>query len=236
MPVEIYTKTFCPYCWRAKQLLEDKGVEYREISVDFGGPRRREDGRARERPHDRSADLHRRDACRRLRRPFALERAGELDELIAAGRDSNRPLPVDHRHRSGGERAGADRRDRTGGGGRRGDVVHAGNVRASRPRIRAGGEVLRRRMRTRCWRPRGRQRRTIASGSTSARSRCWPRTVRSPTAASSSIAKARSGRPTTRSTCSTSTCRPARAGGIRTSIRRARASCWSTERRSGRSA
>ena len=38
MPViEIYTKTFCPYCWRAKSLLEAKGIEYSEISVDFGG-------------------------------------------------------------------------------------------------------------------------------------------------------------------------------------------------------
>ena len=38
MPVvEIYTKTFCPYCWRAKSLLESKGVEYKEIAVDFGG-------------------------------------------------------------------------------------------------------------------------------------------------------------------------------------------------------
>ena len=39
MPVviEIYTKAFCPYCWRAKSLLESKGVEYSEISVDFGG-------------------------------------------------------------------------------------------------------------------------------------------------------------------------------------------------------
>ncbi|MEA3080202.1 MAG: Glutaredoxin, partial [Sphingomonadales bacterium] len=31
MTVEIYTKAFCPYCWRAKQLLEAKGVEYHEI-------------------------------------------------------------------------------------------------------------------------------------------------------------------------------------------------------------
>jgi glutaredoxin 3 len=35
--IEIYTKTFCPYCWRAKLLLESKGVEYKEIGVDFGG-------------------------------------------------------------------------------------------------------------------------------------------------------------------------------------------------------
>ena len=37
MTVEIYTKTFCPYCWRAKALLDSKGVEYREIPVDYGG-------------------------------------------------------------------------------------------------------------------------------------------------------------------------------------------------------
>ena len=35
--VEIYTKAFCGYCWRAKMLLESKGVAYQEISVDFGG-------------------------------------------------------------------------------------------------------------------------------------------------------------------------------------------------------
>jgi glutaredoxin 3 len=35
--VEIYTKTFCPYCWRAKSLLQAKGVSFHEISVDFGG-------------------------------------------------------------------------------------------------------------------------------------------------------------------------------------------------------
>ena len=38
--VEIYVKTTCPYCWRAKHLLDSKGVEYKEISVDFGGPER----------------------------------------------------------------------------------------------------------------------------------------------------------------------------------------------------
>jgi glutaredoxin 3 len=35
--VQIYTKTFCGYCWRAKMLLESKGVAYQEISVDFRG-------------------------------------------------------------------------------------------------------------------------------------------------------------------------------------------------------
>ena len=40
--VEIYSKTFCPYCWRAKHLLDSKRVEYKEIAVDFGGEARRQ--------------------------------------------------------------------------------------------------------------------------------------------------------------------------------------------------
>lgn len=40
--VEIYTKSTCPYCIRAKRLLDQKGVDYREISVDLGGAERGE--------------------------------------------------------------------------------------------------------------------------------------------------------------------------------------------------
>jgi len=36
--VEIYTKMTCPYCIRAKRVLDSKGVSYREIAVDRGGP------------------------------------------------------------------------------------------------------------------------------------------------------------------------------------------------------
>ena len=35
--VEIYTKVTCPYCVRAKRLLEMKKIDYREIAVDRGG-------------------------------------------------------------------------------------------------------------------------------------------------------------------------------------------------------
>lgn len=85
MPVvEIYTKTFCPYCWRAKHLLEARGIDYREISVDFGGEAREEmirrsNGRTTVpqifiggRAIGGSTEL------------AALEREGELDELLAA--------------------------------------------------------------------------------------------------------------------------------------------------------
>lgn len=40
--VEIYTKSTCPYCTRAKRLLDSKGIKYHETSVDFGGVERQE--------------------------------------------------------------------------------------------------------------------------------------------------------------------------------------------------
>lgn len=40
--IEIYTKAFCPYCYRAKALLDGKDVEYQEIDISMGGPKRQE--------------------------------------------------------------------------------------------------------------------------------------------------------------------------------------------------
>jgi glutaredoxin 3 len=40
--VEIYTKFACPYCVRAKHLLDDKGVAYDEYDISMGGPKRDE--------------------------------------------------------------------------------------------------------------------------------------------------------------------------------------------------
>jgi glutaredoxin 3 len=40
--VEIYTKSFCPYCARAKALLESKGVPYEEFELG-AQPQRREE-------------------------------------------------------------------------------------------------------------------------------------------------------------------------------------------------
>lgn len=81
--VEVYTKTFCSYCWRAKMLLESKGIAYNEIGVDWGGQQ-----------HDRMVERaggrmtvpqifigeHHVGGCDDL---LALDRAGKLDELIA---------------------------------------------------------------------------------------------------------------------------------------------------------
>lgn len=40
--VEIYTKAFCPYCRRAKHLLDGKGADYVEYDITFDGAKRQE--------------------------------------------------------------------------------------------------------------------------------------------------------------------------------------------------
>jgi glutaredoxin 3 len=82
--IEIYTKAFCPYCTRAKRLLDEKGADYREHDISLGGPKRAEmiqraAGRSTvpqvfidDRHIGGSDDL------------AALDRAGGLDPLLAA--------------------------------------------------------------------------------------------------------------------------------------------------------
>ena len=82
--VEIYVKMTCPYCYRAKHLLESKGVEYQEHSVDFGGPLKQEmverAGGQTTVPQIFIAGGHV-GGCDEL---LELERHGKLDELLAA--------------------------------------------------------------------------------------------------------------------------------------------------------
>lgn len=83
--VEIYTQDWCPYCARAKTLLDRKGVAYMEIKAPNGSAER---ARARELSGGRttvpqifidgrsiggSDDL------------AALDRDGKLDSLLTAG-------------------------------------------------------------------------------------------------------------------------------------------------------
>ncbi|QAY78883.1 glutaredoxin 3 [Sphingosinicella sp. BN140058] len=83
--VEIYTKFTCPYCFRAKRLLDEKGVTYEEYEVtQIPGKRdemlERSNGRHTVpqifidgRHIGGSDDLH------------ELDRQGELDPLLQAG-------------------------------------------------------------------------------------------------------------------------------------------------------
>ncbi|MFM7361797.1 MAG: glutaredoxin 3 [Cyanobium sp.] len=82
--VEIYTWRFCPFCIRAKQLLDRKGVAYTEYEID-GDEAAREamvargsDGR-RSVPQIFIDDRHV-GGCDDL---FSLDRRGQLDPLLA---------------------------------------------------------------------------------------------------------------------------------------------------------
>ena len=82
--VEIYTKRTCPYCVRAKLLLERKGVAAEEITVDWGGEKKqqmiqRAGGRTTV-PQIFIGGRHV-GGCDDL---FELESLGKLDELLAA--------------------------------------------------------------------------------------------------------------------------------------------------------
>lgn len=82
--VEIYTSPFCGYCFRAKRLLQTKGVPFTEIDVTADGAARAEmvqraEGRRTVpqifidgTPIGGSDELH------------ALDRAGKLDAMLAA--------------------------------------------------------------------------------------------------------------------------------------------------------
>lgn len=82
--ITIYTKAFCPYCTRAKRLLDDKGAAYEEIDITMGGPKRQEMlGRANGRttvPQVFIGDTHVGGSDDLA----ALERAGKLDALLSA--------------------------------------------------------------------------------------------------------------------------------------------------------
>lgn len=80
--VEIYTKFACPYCFRAKLLLENKGASYEEIDAS-GGPNRdemfaRTNGGTTV-PQIFINDIHV-GGCDDL---IALDHAGKLDPMLA---------------------------------------------------------------------------------------------------------------------------------------------------------
>ncbi|MET0126342.1 MULTISPECIES: glutaredoxin 3 [Pseudomonas syringae group] len=79
--VIVYSSDYCPYCTRAKQLLQNKHVSFEEIRVD-GKPQVRAEmvkksGRTSV-PQIWIGSTHV-GGCDDL---FALERAGKLDELL----------------------------------------------------------------------------------------------------------------------------------------------------------
>ncbi|MFC4350685.1 glutaredoxin 3 [Fodinicurvata halophila] len=80
--IEIYSTFMCPYCYRAKKLLDGKGASYVEIDV-FSAPRRRVE--MTERAGGKSTvpqifiDGQHVGGCDEL---YALDAAGQLDPLL----------------------------------------------------------------------------------------------------------------------------------------------------------
>ena len=83
--VEIYATMFCPYCFRAKRLLDGKGVASEEVDVTRSPGKRRD---MTERAGGRSSvpqifiDGAHVGGCDEL---YALEAEGKLDPLLAGG-------------------------------------------------------------------------------------------------------------------------------------------------------
>jgi glutaredoxin 3 len=80
--IEIYTKALCPYCIRAKKLLDGKGADYIDIPAAMDREKRKE-------MNERSGrntfpqifiDGQHIGGCDDI---FALEAAGKLDPLLA---------------------------------------------------------------------------------------------------------------------------------------------------------
>jgi glutaredoxin 3 len=81
--VEMYSKTTCPYCYRAMELLRAKGAAVEEVNLDAGGPKRTEmiERSGRMTVPQIFIDGQHVGGCDDL---FALERTGRLDALLAA--------------------------------------------------------------------------------------------------------------------------------------------------------
>lgn len=80
-PIEIYTKSYCPYCKRAKELLRIKGVEFTEYDVT-SDPAKEQEMRTRS-GRSTVPEIFIADqlvgGCSEL---FELDEKGELDRLL----------------------------------------------------------------------------------------------------------------------------------------------------------
>lgn len=80
--VEIYTTMLCPFCWRAKKLLEERGAAFQEVDVMCDGGLRNE---MRQRAGGRTSvpqifiNGQHVGGCDEL---YALDRAGKLKPLL----------------------------------------------------------------------------------------------------------------------------------------------------------
>ena len=81
--VEMYVKTFCPYCYRAEKLLESKGVEFEIYQLDSAERRQEMIQRSNGRTTVPQIFIDNRHVggCDDL---YALDREGKLEQLLKA--------------------------------------------------------------------------------------------------------------------------------------------------------
>jgi glutaredoxin 3 len=81
--IDMYTKFACPFCVRAKRLLQQKGADFNEYDITMGGEKREEmlsrAPEARTVPQIFIGDTHVGGSDDLM----ALEESGELDALLA---------------------------------------------------------------------------------------------------------------------------------------------------------
>ena len=80
--VQVYSTTFCPYCVRAKSLLERKGVAYTEINLDSEAPEVKVELMQKTKQRTVPQIFINDQFIGGFDQLYALEKAGKLDELI----------------------------------------------------------------------------------------------------------------------------------------------------------
>lgn len=80
--IEIYTTRFCPFCVRAKQLLQSKGLAFDEVPVD-GDAQKREQMTRRAGSHTVPQIWIKGEHIGGCDELMALDRSGELDRRLA---------------------------------------------------------------------------------------------------------------------------------------------------------
>ena len=81
--VTVYSTTVCPYCVRAKQLLERKGIAYKEINLSQEAPEVRVELMQRTNHRTVPQIFIKDQFIGGFDQLYALEREGKLDALLA---------------------------------------------------------------------------------------------------------------------------------------------------------
>ena len=81
--VTVYSTNMCPYCVRAKQLLERKGIEYKEVNLSTEAPEVRVELMQRTKHRTVPQIFIKDQFIGGFDQLYALEREGKLDELLA---------------------------------------------------------------------------------------------------------------------------------------------------------